>query len=159
MYFRLVNLSLKFGKHLSLSPHMLGFDWNHLECGHTGLFSYNRVQPYLFWSFTTMSLRILFFWDMTLHQWEVTSQCFKAAQCPHLQGSKHPRRILGYSAFMYKHTVLPHSVGIHLTSDTESCPRRMETSGCRPLQCAAYFIAITLFTVKFSWVINHVKWS
>jgi len=26
-----------------------------------------------------MSLRILFFWDMTLHQWAITSQCFEAA--------------------------------------------------------------------------------
>lgn len=60
---------------------------------------------------------------------------------------------------MYEDTVLPHNVWIHLPADTELCPRRIETSGCSPLQCVAYFITITLFTVKFSWVISHVKWS
>ena len=33
------------------------------------------------------SLRIPFFWDMTLHQWIIGYQCFNIFQCPLLQGS------------------------------------------------------------------------
>jgi len=29
--------------------------------------------------FAVVHLRVLFFWDVTLHQWLITSQCFEAS--------------------------------------------------------------------------------